>query len=73
MKQILIKVILLSPFLFLNPNYGINAAADISEGEPIELKIWKLSLEHCNQQIMNVESEITYRLFLKEFKENEKN
>lgn len=69
MKQMLIKVILLSPFLFFNPNYGVNATAGISENEPMELKIWKLSLEHCNQQIMNVESEITYRLFLKEFKE----
>lgn len=73
MKQTLIKIVLLTPFLFFNPNYGVNNKATESEDEPIQLQIMKLSLEHCNQQIMNVESEITYRLFLKEFKENEKN
>ena len=67
MKQTLIKTLLLTPFLFFNPNYGVNNKAIESEDEPIHLQIMKLNLEHCNTQIKTLENEITYRLFLKEF------
>lgn len=67
MKQTLIRTLLLSPFLFFSPNYGVNNSVKETEREPIELQIIKLNLEHCNTQIKTLENEITYRLFLKEF------
>lgn len=70
MRQTAIKTLLLTPFLFFSPNYGVNNEIIKSENEPMELQIMKLSLEHCNQKIKMLESEITYKLFLKEFKES---
>lgn len=71
MRQTIIKILLLTPFLFFSPNYGDNNGIENLENEPMELQIRKLNLEHCNQKIMSVESEITYRLFLKNFNDEQ--
>lgn len=76
MKQTIIKVILLAPFLFFQPNYSTNGANEKlskdQENEPIELYILKLNHDHTNQQIIKVGSEIEMKLFLKDFKDENK-
>lgn len=68
MKKI-IKVLLMIPFLFVNQQFASKESYEVSENqEPIELRMRKLSLEHIQNQIFSLESEVSFNLFIRDLK-----